>query len=591
MTIFSPISASDGATPYTYSYTGTLPTGLSFNTSTGAVTGTPTATYATSSLVFSVKDANNVVASTTSTVIFTVGAAGPIRATATTTAQNLTVGTAMTKFSPLTPSGGATPYTYSYTGTLPTGLSFSTSTGTVSGTPTAAYATTSLVFAVKDANNVVASTTSTVSFTVIAVAAAPVSSYNLSGMTANGVTLGGNLIAPVTITAAQSIDGKAHTYYYWDVSGDGTSTGADTVTHDLLDQIFNGGTLGDSTKDTTDTPITNTVTLSNGVTIHLPTNAELTALFTAKPPSIMTAECGPLGWGSIYHDFWSATLDQPTTAMGYGSYHYDFFMCTNMSISNADSFYPKSAAFEVLLGATATSTTQNLTVGKAMDGFFPLIYSGGAWPYTYSYTGTLPAGLSFNTSTGVVTGTPTATYATANLVFSVKDANNVVVSTISTVSFTVGAGAFTAVTGGCLLDNVTGLMWEQKTTDGGLRDWTKRYSNYSAAYNPSLLYGTSTDAAGFVAAVNATNLCGYSNWRLPTVSELQSIVVTGVGSPTIDTFWFPNTQNFEYWSATPSILSNDSAWVVDFSSGIAFIHNARGFVGYRTSLSYVRLVR
>jgi Putative Ig domain len=162
MTSFSPLIASGGATPYTYSFTGTLPAGLSFSTSTGAVTGTPTVTVATANLVFSVRDANNVVASTTSTVSFTVGPA----ATANTTAQNLAVGTPMTSFSPLTPSGGATPYTYSYTGTLPAGLSLDTSTGAVTGTPTAAYATANLVFSVRDANNVVASTISTVSFTV-----------------------------------------------------------------------------------------------------------------------------------------------------------------------------------------------------------------------------------------------------------------------------------------------------------------------------------------------------------------------------------------------------------------------------------------
>ncbi len=89
------------------------------------------------------------------------------------------------------------------------------------------------------------------------------------------------------------------------------------------------------------------------------------------------------------------------------------------------------------ISATATTTAQNLTVGVAMVSFSPLTPSGSAIPYTYSYTGTLPAGLNFNASTGAVTGTPTATYATANLVFSVQDANKAVAGTTSTVSFTV----------------------------------------------------------------------------------------------------------------------------------------------------------
>jgi hypothetical protein len=167
MTAFSPLVASDGFPPYTYSYTGTLPTGLSLNTSTGVVSGTPTATYTTADVVFSVEDAHNVVASTTSTVSFTVGpAAVNISAIANTTSQNLTVGTPMASFSPLLPSGGTLPYTFSYTGTLPAGLSFDITTGAVTGTPTAYYASANLVFSVQDANSVVASTTSTVSFSV-----------------------------------------------------------------------------------------------------------------------------------------------------------------------------------------------------------------------------------------------------------------------------------------------------------------------------------------------------------------------------------------------------------------------------------------
>ena len=84
------------------------------------------------------------------------------------------------------------------------------------------------------------------------------------------------------------------------------------------------------------------------------------------------------------------------------------------------------------ISATATTTAQSLTVGTAMASFSPLTPSGGATPYTYSITsGTLPAGLSLNASTGAVTGTPIALYIAANVVFSVQDANSVVASTTS----------------------------------------------------------------------------------------------------------------------------------------------------------------
>jgi uncharacterized membrane protein YgdD (TMEM256/DUF423 family) len=119
-------------------------------------------------VVFSVQDAKGVVANTTSTVIFTVGtASSTISATATTTAQSLTVGTTMASFSPLTPSGGTAPYSYIVkSGTLPSGLVLDSVTGAVTGTPAAAQAAARVTFAVVDANLAEASTTSTVIFTV-----------------------------------------------------------------------------------------------------------------------------------------------------------------------------------------------------------------------------------------------------------------------------------------------------------------------------------------------------------------------------------------------------------------------------------------
>jgi len=91
--------------------------------------------------------------------------------------------------------------------------------------------------------------------------------------------------------------------------------------------------------------------------------------------------------------------------------------------------------------ATATTTTaQSLTVGTAMASFTPLTASGGATPYIYYVSsGALPNKLNLNASTGTVTGTPDTTSTAVNVVFSVKDHNNVVASTTSSVSFTIGS--------------------------------------------------------------------------------------------------------------------------------------------------------
>ena len=60
---------------------------------------------------------------------------------------------------------------------------------------------------------------------------------------------------------------------------------------------------------------------------------------------------------------------------------------------------------------------------------------------------------------------------------------------------------------------------------------------------------------------------GKSDWRLPNLQELISIVNYGNSSPTIDPTFFPNTQPDNYWSATTYAGAVGYAWSVYFSSG------------------------
>jgi hypothetical protein len=145
-------------------------------------------------------------------------------------------------------------------------------------------------------------------------------------------------------------------------------------------------------------------------------------------------------------------------------------------------------------------------------------------------------------------------------------------------------------------DNVTGLLWEGKTTDNGLHDMNSTFTwfNSTATVNGgaagTVSGGTCTgvpagcDTEKFVAAVNAERLYGFSDWRLPTVQELSSLVNSGAGTaPTVDASIL-NQFAGEYWSSSPKAADAGGAWVVDFNSG------AVGSIA-KSSARRVRLVR
>jgi len=146
----------------------------------------------------------------------------------------------------------------------------------------------------------------------------------------------------------------------------------------------------------------------------------------------------------------------------------------------------------------------------------------------------------------------------------------------------------------CVRDNVTQRIWEVKTNTTGLHNTSNTYTWYdtnpatnggaNGTINGGSCTGSSCDTQGFKAAVNQASLCGYNDWRVPTVSELQGIVNYNRSSPAIDTTFFPNTRNSSFWSASPRTNFTNNAWTVSFSNGSVGVN-------VRSILQGVRLVR
>jgi hypothetical protein len=142
--------------PVTYSVLPSLPTGLSLSTTTGSITGTPTVVIDTAAYVVT---ATNVLGSVQRSLSLTIAMIPSSLSYGVTYAIYL-VGSTITD-NIATVSGTSTsntPITFGISPSLPTGLSISTTTGTISGTPSVVASNTSYVVT---ATNAVGSTSVT----------------------------------------------------------------------------------------------------------------------------------------------------------------------------------------------------------------------------------------------------------------------------------------------------------------------------------------------------------------------------------------------------------------------------------------------
>jgi len=121
-------------------------------------------------------------------------------------------------------------------------------------------------------------------------------------------------------------------------------------------------------------------------------------------------------------------------------------------------------------------------------------------------------------------------------------------------------------------DNVTGLIWEVKTDDGALHDRDNKYTWYDAE-----------DV--FIAELNSSGFGGYSDWRLPTIKELTTIVDLEHYNPATDPAYFPNTAWFIYWSSTSPALASIRVWFVYFYDG------SDSCICFKSDSYHVRAVR
>jgi sugar lactone lactonase YvrE len=422
-----------GQTPYTFSTTlvsGALPAGLSLG-STGTITGTPTSA-GTFTFTVSGTDSSTATHATfiSGTISLSVNAAAPI-ATQAVASTALTQNHAATSFTPVTGSGGTGSLTYSVSPALPTGLSMTSGTGAISGTPSATSGATIYTVTVKDSINA----TGTATFTL---------------------SVNSAVIATQAVASAALTQGHAATTFT-PVTGTG---GTGSLTYSIAPTLPTGLSMASGTGAITGTPSVASSPTTYTVTVTDTNSATATATFSliVNGP-IAATQAVPSTTLAVNH---AATAFTPVTgAGGTGSLTYSVsptlpaglsMISGTGAITGTPTVVSSAATYTVTVTDTTNSTataTFSLTVVTT-----PVVSSispaggaaAGGTSVTITGTGFAPTStVKFGTASAASVIYNSATSLTAVSPASAAGAADITVTTAGATSSTSAADQFTYV--------------------------------------------------------------------------------------------------------------------------------------------------
>ena len=528
------LAATGGVTPYLWSVGGSLPAGLSLNSSTGVISGTPT-TAGSSTFTISVTDSGSPQQSASRQYTITVYTGLTILTT------SLPSGLVGVAYSATVQVAGGTPsYTWSISaGALPAWATLNAATGAITGTPTGP-GTSTFTVQVTDQSSPVQTKTQALSITIYTVLSFPAvslpngvvgvaysSTLNASGGTAPyawSITTG-SLPAGLTLNASTGA-----------ISGTPTTSGLASFTVKVTDASVPAQAQTQSLSINVVVGVGITISSLPGGVVGTAYSATLTA-GGGTTPYTWTISSGALpGWASLNAATGAITGTPNATGM------------TSFTVKATDSTTPTALTATQPLSITVTnplaiSTTSlpNGVVGNAYS--TTLAATGGTTPYTWSITsGALPSCLSLASSTGVISGTPVSGCA-GNASFTVKvvDTSNPQQNATQALSINIIAGL--GVTSTSLPSGTMGVAYSAtltaaggttpytwSITSGALPGWASLNSATGAITGTPNATGTTSFTVKVTDSTSPTALTATQPLSI-TINPASSVTVT-ITSPT-----------------------------------------------------------
>ncbi len=398
-------TTSGGSAVGSYSIAPDLPAGLSLDTATGEISGTPSELSAATSYTVT---ANNSGGSATATLNIAVNDVAPSNLSYTTHSAVYTKGVEIANNSPSS-SGGAV-VSYSITPALPAGLSLSTSSGVISGTPSAVSAATD--YTVK-AINTGGRARVNLRITVNDVAPSDLSYTTHSAVYTKGVAITNN--GPSSAGGAvvsYSISPALPAGLSFDTAT-GVISGKPTAVSPAASYTVTATNSGGSARVNLRITVNDVAPSDLSYTTHSAVYTKGVAITNNGPSSaggaVVSYSISPALPAGLSFDTATGVISgKPTAVSPAASY--------TVTATNSGGSARVNLRITVNdMAPSALSYTNNpaiYTKGEAITDNSPS--SAGGAVVSYSISPALPAGLSLDTATGVISGKPTELSAAAH---------------------------------------------------------------------------------------------------------------------------------------------------------------------------------